>query len=88
MFGKRSHSNDCLGNKMVDEILSLKCRVGHMEGNTEITTSNLTPTIQNRDPDTVTGAPVKLFCVLKCSVGHYYKRRGELNRKHPYTIII
>lgn len=34
------------------------------------------------------GAAVKLFCVLKCSVRDHYKRRGEVNRKHPYTIII
>lgn len=79
MFGKRSHSNDGLGNKMVDEILSLKCRVGHMEGNMEITTSNLTPTIQNRDPDTVTGTPVKLFCCtqVQCWALLQKKRRTE-----------
>lgn len=59
-----------------------------MELNIEITASDLTPTIQNRDPGTVTEAAVKLFCVLKWSVRNHYKRRGEMNMKHPYTIII
>lgn len=58
-----------------------------MEWNIEITASNLTPTIQNRDPGTVTSAAVKLFCVFKWSVRNHYKRR-EINRKHPCTIII
>ena len=88
MFGERSHSNDWLGNKMVDEILSLKCRVRHMGGNMDITASELATTIQNRDPGTVTDTSVKLFYVLTWSVMNHYKRRGEQNRKHHYTIII
>lgn len=54
----------------------------------EITASDLTPSIQTRDPGTVTGGAMKLFCVLKWSVGDRYTRTGKVNRKHPYTIII
>lgn len=53
----------------------------------EITASDLTPSIQNRDPGTVTGAAAKLACVLKWSASNYKKIR-EVNRKHPCTIII
>lgn len=58
-----------------------------MEWNMKITASDLTPSIQNRDPGTVTGAAAKLACVLKWSASNYKKIR-EVNRKHPCTIII
>lgn len=65
MFGERAHSNDWLGNKTVDEILSLKCKVKHMGGNMEIMVSELATTIQNP------GYCDRYFCetVLCCSSG-------------------
>lgn len=73
---------------MVDEILSLKYKERHMEGNMEITASELATTTQNRDPGTVTNTSLKVFHVLKWSIRSHYKRRQEQNRKHHYSIII